>query len=61
MKKLKKVILVVLGIIYMPIYLIAWLLHIIARAQLAIAYFGLLEFYRGKSVFKSIFEWHGKY
>ena len=43
------------GIIYFPIFLLAWLLKIVARILLAIAYFGMLNKQMGKMVFKSIF------
>lgn len=43
------------GIIYFPIFLLAWLLKIAARILLAIAYFGMLNKQMGKMVFKSIF------
>lgn len=45
-----------LGIIYFPIYVAMWLLRIIARLLLSIAYFGTLEGKMGKNVLKSIFS-----
>ena len=45
-----------IGIIYFPIYLCAWLLRIVARFLLSIAYFGTLDGAMGKEVFKSLFS-----
>lgn len=49
------------GVLYFPIYLLAWVLHKIARLMLAIAYFGLLSKQAGKDIIKSLFKWHGRY
>lgn len=49
------------GVLYFPIYLLAWVLHKIARLMLAIAYFGLLNKQAGKDIIKSLFKWHGRY
>lgn len=49
------------GVLYFPIYLLAWVLHKIARLVLAIAYFGLLNKQAGKDIIKSLFKWHGRY
>lgn len=46
------------GLIYSPIFIAAWLLHIVARLLLSITYFGLLNARMGKDVFKSIFIWN---
>lgn len=46
-----------LGIIYYPIYVLCWILHIVARFMLAISYFGLLDRQRAKNVFKSLFRY----
>lgn len=43
------------GIIYFPIFLLAWLLKIVARFLLAIAYFGMLKKQMGKMILKSMF------
>lgn len=45
----------VVGILYFPIFFLAWLLKCVARILLAIAYFGTLNKSMGKMVFKSIF------
>lgn len=63
MEKLsKKAVLAILwtitGIIYSPIFLLAWVIRIIARLLLAISYFGLLNFKMAKDVFKSLFIWY---
>lgn len=47
----------VLCLIYAPIYVAAWFLHITARIILAIANIGLLRFNYAKDIFKSIFKW----
>lgn len=45
----------VVGIIYFPIYLLAWFLHIIARILLAIAYLFMLQPHIARNVFSSVF------
>jgi len=44
-----------IGIIYFPIFLSAWLLHVIARCLLAIAYLFMLQPHVAKNVFSSVF------
>ena len=60
MKKLKLpyklIIWTLIGLIYLPIYISAWLLRIIARILLAIAYFGTLNGRMGIAILKSIFS-----
>lgn len=60
MKKLKLpyklIIWTIIGLIYLPVYISAWLLRIIARILLAIAYFGTLNGRMGIAVLKSIFS-----
>lgn len=60
MKKLKLpyklIIWTLIGLIYLPVYISAWLLRIIARILLAIAYFGTLNGKMGVAVLKSIFS-----
>lgn len=60
MKKLKLpyklIIWTLIGLIYLPLYISAWLLRIIARILLAIAYFGTLNGRMGIAVLKSIFS-----
>lgn len=60
MKKLKLpyklIIWTIVGLIYLPIYISAWLLRIVARILLAIAYFGTLNGRMGVAVLKSIFS-----
>lgn len=60
MKKLKLpyklIIWTIIGIIYLPVYISAWLLRIVARILLAIAYFGTLNGRMGVAVLKSIFS-----
>lgn len=46
-----------IGLMYLPIYVIAWLLRIVARILLAISYIGTLNAIMGIEVFKSIFSW----
>ncbi len=46
-----------IGLMYLPIYVIAWLLRIVARILLAISYIGTLNVIMGIEVFKSIFSW----
>lgn len=56
MKKVLKFLWRCVGILYFPIYLLAWVLHKIARLTLAIAYFGLLNKQAGKDIIKSLFK-----
>jgi hypothetical protein len=60
MKKLKLpyklIIWTFIGLIYLPVYISAWLLRIVARILLAIAYFGTLNGRMGVAVLKSIFS-----
>ena len=60
MKKLKLpyklIIWTIIGIIYLPVYISAWLLRIVARILLAIAYFGTINGRMGVAVLKSIFS-----
>lgn len=62
MKKIKPFLLLIiwtiLGIIYAPIFIAAWVLHIVARFLLGIAYIGLLNGRRGKDVLASIFRFN---
>lgn len=60
-KKVLKFLWRCVGVLYFPIYLLAWVLHKIARLMLAIAYFGLLNKQAGKDIIKSLFKWHGRY
>lgn len=50
----------IVGILYAPIFILAWLLKPIARLLLAISYFGLLDGKIGKAVFKSMFKMYSK-
>lgn len=50
----------IVGILYAPIFILAWLLKSIARLLLAISYFGLLDGKMGKAVFKSVFKMYSK-
>lgn len=50
----------IVGILYAPIFVLAWLLKPIARLLLAISYFGLLDGKMGKAVFKSMFKMYSK-
>lgn len=50
----------IVGILYAPIFVLAWILKPIARLLLAISYFGLLDGKMGKAVFKSVFKMYGK-
>lgn len=56
-----KIIWYILGVIYFPIYLLAWILHKIARLLLAISYFGMFEKRIGKDIMLNLFNWHGRH
>lgn len=45
----------IIGVVYFPIYIASWLLHIIARCLLALAYLGMLQFHVAKNVLNSVF------
>lgn len=47
-----------IGIIYSPVFIAAWLLHVIARLLLAISYYGLLNAKTGHDVLTSILKWN---
>lgn len=61
MKKVLKFLWDIMGLFYFPIYILAWVLHKIARFLLAISYFGMFQKQYGKDIIKSLFVWHGKY
>lgn len=61
MKKVLKFLWTLVGVFYFPIYILAWVLHKIARFLLAISYFGMLQKQYGKDIIKSLFIWRGKY
>ena len=46
------------GFIYAPIFIAAWILHIVARLLLSISYFGMLNGRQGKDVFNSLFTFN---
>jgi len=46
------------GLLYLPIFMTAWILHIVARLLLSISYLGLLNYPMANDVFKSIFRWN---
>lgn len=50
----------IVGALYSPIFILAWLLKPIARVLLAISYFGMLDGTMGKAVFKSIFKMYSR-
>lgn len=50
----KMIVWAIIGLIYLPVYLSAWLLRIVARLLLAIAYYGTLNGRMGTDVLKSI-------
>ena len=47
-----------IGLCYAPVFIAAWVLHIVARLLLSIAYFGMLNSQRGRDVFKSLFRFN---
>lgn len=51
----------VLGVCYIPIYILSLVLHKVARLLLAVSYFGMLDYRTGKDILKYMFTWHGKY
>ena len=61
MKKMLKFLWRVLGWAYAPVYVLAWLLHKVARLILAVSYYGMLERRIAKDIIKSLFTWYGRY
>lgn len=61
MKKMLKFLWRILGWVYAPVYVLAWLLHKAARLILAVSYYGMLEAKIGKDIIKSLFAWYGRY
>lgn len=62
MKKIFKFLWECIGWLYFPIYVLAWILHKVARLILAISYFGLLNKQAGKDIIKSLFSYmYGRY
>ena len=45
----------IIGVIYFPIYLTAWILHVVARLLLAIGYLFMLQPHVARNVFSSVF------
>lgn len=44
-----------IGLIYFPIFLGAWFLHVVARILLGLAYLLMLQSHVAKNVFSSVF------
>lgn len=55
-KKVFSILWKIIGVLYFPIYVLAWLLHKITRFLLAISYFGLLQPKTGKDILKYMFN-----
>lgn len=47
--------------LYAPIYIVSWGVHKIARLLLAISYFGLGEFRKGRDIIQYLFKKHGRH
>lgn len=48
----------IVGIAYLPVFIVAWMLHVVTRLLLSISYLGLLNGKMAKDVFTSIFRWN---
>ena len=46
----------IVGALYFPLYLFAWLLRIVSRFFLALSYFGMLEGRKGEDIIKTLFS-----
>lgn len=55
-KLLKKSINIALGVMYFPVAVLSYMLHLIARLLLSLSYFGMLETKMGKDVWKILFS-----
>lgn len=59
--KIIKTVWSILGILYFPIYLIAWILHKVSRLLLAISYLGMLNIKISKDIITNLFIWNGRH
>lgn len=60
LKKLLKIAWNILGFCYIPIFLLAWILHKIARITLAISYYLMFEPKMAKDIIINLFKYHGR-
>jgi len=56
MKKILKIVWTVLGVLYYPIYAVAWFTHKIARLILAISYFLMFNKRVALDIIKNLFK-----
>lgn len=56
MKKILKVVWAVVGVLYYPVYAVAWLTHKIARLVLAICYFLMFNKRMALDIIKNLFK-----
>lgn len=54
--KVLKIIWIIIGVLYFPIYAAAWLLHKLARLLLAIAYIFMFEGRRATTIIINLFN-----
>lgn len=59
--KIIKTVWQILGILYFPIYLLAWILHNVSRLLLAISYLGMLNIKISKDIITNLFIWNGRH
>lgn len=57
---MRKIFSFITGVLYIPVYFVAAMLHKVARLLLSISYFGMLDGKMGKDVFKSLFRGYGR-
>lgn len=53
---LKKVMFFLVGLIFAAIYIVSYILNIIARTLLGLSYYGLGDFYKGNNIFRFMFK-----
>lgn len=51
----------VTGWLYFPFYWFFWALNKVARVALAITYFGMLDFNKGRDIIKYLFNYAGRH
>lgn len=60
MKRINKIGWGILGGIYLPVYMLFWILHKIARFLLAISYYGMIDTWLyGRDILRHLFKFRG--
>jgi len=59
-KSIWRILGIITGVVYYPIYLLFCMLHKLARFVLAVSYLGMLERKMAVDIFKSLFSFNGR-